>query len=425
MLKNMTSYIEEYVLGQLLFYPETRALLPKMKAEWFEIPLYRKAIRTMIANYHANEPIDYMTTTVGMEKADKFKIIEIGQNVHDVANVSSHLPKLEHNYLHKQFVENLSKLDLTKSVKELIEDTQALIELTRFSTVNDPESIHKISARTLDNITDAIARGVKITGKQTGWQTLDRILGGWNGGDLVVMAARPGMGKTALALSLIYEFSKLGGKSLFISLEMSSEQLVKRYFSLITDIMNYKIRNASMNKYEVEQLCNAVNNSEVEFFVDQEPNASIQQLRGKTKVHKAKHGLELLVIDYIQLMTGSKQNREQEIAEISRGLKLLAKELNITIIVLAQLSRKPEDRADKRPMLSDIRESGSIEQDADVVLFPFRPAKYEKEQPEIEDAELIIAKNRHGECATIATQYIGNRTMYRENTAPKMYDIEF
>jgi replicative DNA helicase len=273
----------------------------------------------------------------------------------------------------------------------------------------------------LDNITEAMARGERITGKATGWASLDRILGGWNAGDLIVMAARPGMGKTALALSLIYEFSKLGGKSLIISLEMSSEQLVKRYFSLITDIMNYKIRNASLNQYEVEKLCHAVNNSDVEFYVDQEPNASIQQLKSKAKVHKAKHGLELLVIDYIQLMTGSKQNREQEIAEISRGLKLLAKELNITIIVLAQLSRKPEERTDKRPLLSDIRESGSIEQDADVVMFPFRPAKYEDVQPEIEDAELIISKNRHGECATIQTTYIGNRTLYKENLIPKQF----
>lgn len=411
----MTEQIEEYVLGQLLFYPQTRAFLPRINAEWFETPLYRKAVKNMITNYHSNEPVDYITTTVGMTQKDRIKIVEIGQNVHDVANVSQYIPKLEQRYLHKQFIERLAKLDLTKGLKELMEDTQTIIESTRFTTINDPESIHKISAKTLDNIIQSIERGERITGKPTGWASLDKVLGGWNGGDLIVMAARPGMGKTALALSLIYEFSKLGGKSMIISLEMSSEQLVKRYFSLITDIMNYKIRNASLNKHEVEKLCDAVNKSDVEFFVDQEPNASLQQLKAKAKVHKAKHGLELLVIDYIQLMTGTKQSREQEVAEISRGLKLLAKELNITIIVLAQLSRKPEERTDKRPLLSDIRESGSIEQDADVVMFPFRPAKYEDVQPEIEDAELIIAKNRHGECRTIPTTYIGNRTLYKEN----------
>ena len=249
---------------------------------------------------------------------------------------------------------------------------------------------------------------------------MDNALGGWNAGDLIVMAARPGMGKTALALSLIYEFGKMGGKGLIISLEMSAEQLAKRYFSLITDIVNWKIRNATLKEHEVTTLCNAVVNSNVDFFVDEEPNATIQQLRAKAKIHKARHGLDLLVIDYIQLMKGTKPNREQEIAEISRNLKLLAKELNITVIVLAQLSRKPEERAEKRPMLSDIRESGSIEQDADVVLFPFRPAKYEQEQPEIEDAELIIAKNRHGECKIIPTTYIGARTLYKENIAPKV-----
>jgi replicative DNA helicase len=128
----------------------------------------------------------------------------------------------------------------------------------------------------------------------------------------------------------------------------------------------------------------------------------------------------LLVIDYIQLIKGTKQNREQEIAEISRGLKLLAKEIECTIIILAQLSRKPEERADKRPLLSDLRESGAIEQDADIILFPFRPAYYEAEKPEMEEAELIVAKNRNGECKTIPTIFEGKFTSYRENVQPKV-----
>lgn len=415
---------EEYVLGQLLFYPETRALLPRMKAEWFENRLYRQVVKTMITNYHANEPIDYMTVTVGMTKQERIHIIEVGQNVHDVANVSAHLPKLEHQYLHKQFIENLAKLDLTKDLKLLMEDAQTLIDNTKFTTINDPISIHKAVGQTLDGISDAIKRGVRITGRPTGWQSLDRILGGWNAGDLIVMAARPGQGKTALGLTFMYEFSKLGGKGLFIGLEMSNDQLAKRFLSLLVDMPNYKIRNASLKENELMQLCEIANNSQVDFFIDDDANCTIGQIKAKAKIHKARHGLELLVIDYIQLIKGSKQNREQEIAEISRNLKLLAKELNITVIVLAQLSRKPEERADKRPLLSDIRESGSIEQDADVVMFPFRPSKYESEQPKVEDAELIIAKNRHGECKVIATTFIGSRTMYTENLAPKI-DITF
>jgi replicative DNA helicase len=410
----MNEQLEDYILGQLLFYEQTRVLLPRMKADWFELPLHRKVIKRMQEKYFDNEPIDYMSLTDGYTKADRMQVIMIGQNVSNVANLSEYLPRLEQKFLHKQFVEQLGKIDLTKSLKELLEYTQTAIDNTRFTSIHDPVSIHKVSAKALDNISEAISRGEAITGKRTGWTLLDKMLGGWNAGDLIVMAARPGMGKTALALSLIYDFGKLGGKGLIISLEMSAEQLAKRYFSLITDIVNWKIRNATLKENELVYLCDSVNRSQVEFFVDEEPNASIQQVKAKAKTHKAKYGLDLLVIDYIQLMKGSKQNREQEIAEISRGLKLLAKELQITVIVLAQLSRKPEDRADKRPMLSDIRESGSIEQDADVVMFPFRPAKYESVQPEIEDAELIISKNRHGECGIILTNYIGNRTMYKE-----------
>lgn len=406
--------IEDYILGQLLFYPQTRALLPRINHQWFEKRLNREVIKRMIDAYYLNEPIDYMSLTKGMSNSDKKEVVFIGQNVSNVANVSSYIPKLEAKYLHKNFVQQIASIDVTKDLKELLTLTQTIIDNTRFTTVNDPLSIHKVVAKAVDQITESISRGDKLTGKQSGWTSIDRILGGWNNGDLIVMAARPGQGKTALALSLMYEFAKIDGKGLFVSLEMSSEQLAKRYLSLIVDIPNWKIRNATLKENEVTLLRDRVNNSTVEFFVDDDPNCTIQQIKSKAKIHKAKHGLDLLVIDYIQLIKGTKQNREQEIAEISRNLKLLAKELQITVIVLAQLSRKCEERADKRPMLSDIRESGSIEQDADVVMFPFRPAYYTGEKIEQEEAEVIIAKNRHGECHIIPAIFTGSRTMYQE-----------
>lgn len=408
------SEIEEYIVGQLLFYEQTRALLPRIKPLWFENPLMRKVVEVMTEKYYCNEPIDYMSLTIGMNHAERMKVVSVGQNCHHTANVSGYLPQLEHTYLKKIFVQQIQTIDLTEDLKVLLEKTQSLIDSTKFTTIHDPISIHQVVAKAVDNITDAIARGDKLTGKSSGWSSIDRILGGWNVGDLIVMAARPGQGKTALALSLMYDFGKRQGKGLFVSLEMSSEQLAKRYLSLLADIPNWKIRNANLKEAEVFYLCDVVNNSTVEFFVDDDPNCSINQIKSKAKIHKAKHGLELLVIDYIQLIKGTKTNREQEIAEISRNLKLLAKELQITVIVLAQLSRKCEERADKRPMLSDIRESGSIEQDADVVMFPFRPAYYSGEKLEREDAEVIIAKNRHGECHTIPVVFTGSRTMYEE-----------
>jgi replicative DNA helicase len=415
----ITNNLEEYILGQLLFYEQTRALLPRIKPAWFTNKLHRTVVERMCKQYFENEPIDYMSLTKGMTTAQRYEIVRIGQNVFTTANVSDYLPQLEHKYIQKQLIEDLGGLDLTLPLSELISAIQGIIDSSQFTTLMDPVSIHKLSAKTLDTISEAIKRGDKITGKSTGWISLDRILGGWNAGDFVVMAARPGQGKTALALSLMHKFAQLDGKGLFLSLEMSSEQLTKRYFSIITEIVNWKIRNATLKENELLSLCDSVNDSRVEFFVDDEPNITIQQLKSKAKIHKAKHGLDLLVIDYIQLLKGTKRDREQEIAEISRGLKLLAKELHITVVVLAQLSRKCEERSDKRPMLSDIRESGSIEQDADVVLFPFRPAYYSGEKHEVEEAEVIVAKNRHGECHTIPVHFTGSRTLYTEDLTPR------
>jgi replicative DNA helicase len=212
----------------------------------------------------------------------------------------------------------------------------------------------------------------------------------------------------------------LGGKGLFLSLEMPSDQLARRYVSLLGNIDNWKIRNGALQPYEIDNVIQMANNQKINFWVDDDIDARLSQVKAKAKIHKSKHGLDVLMVDYLQLMKGTKDMREQEIAEISRAMKLLAKELKITVILLAQLSRKSEDRADKRPMLSDLRESGAIEQDADVVMFPFRPEKYLPEQSQIEGAELIISKNRNGECAIIPTYYEGRLTSYRENTEPKI-----
>jgi replicative DNA helicase len=302
----------------------------------------------------------------------------------------------------------------------LVNDLQDALEATTFSTNKEAEQIIKLTNIEVDRIIENSKKGNTLSGKPTGWKFLDKYLGGYNEGDLIVVAGRPGMGKTALALSLMKEFANLGGKGLFLSLEMPSDQLARRYISLLGNIDNWKIRSGSLQAYEIDKVIDMANNQKINFWVDDEINAKLAQVKAKAKIHKSKHGLEVLMIDYLQLMTGTKDFREQEIAEISRGLKMLAKELKCTVMALAQLSRKSEDRADKRPLLSDLRESGAIEQDADVVMFPFRPAYYQDEKPEIEDAQLIIMKNRNGECASIPTFYEGRLTSYTENTQPKI-----
>jgi replicative DNA helicase len=415
---------ERMIISNILFYKDARHYLPQMNKNWFKDELCKKVIGVITEMYYNNDEIDYLTLIPHFTKKELVDVISLQQNASGILNIKPHLKKLEYEYIKQQLIDGIQAIDINKELDELVEDIQGVLNTTTFSTHQEPESIVKVTNTIVDQIIANTQNGGKLVGKETGWKFLDKYLGGYNEGDLIVMAGRPGMGKTAIALTLTKEFAQRGGKALFISLEMSNEQLAKRYMSLIGQFPNWKMRNGILAKHEVDKIINVANNQTIEFYVDDDRDGKLEQIKSKARLHKARKGLDLLVIDYLQLMTGTKQSREQEVAEISRGLKLLAKELKCTVIVLAQLSRKPEERSDKRPLLSDLRESGAIEQDADVVMFPFRPAYYQDEKPEVEDAELIIAKNRNGECATIPTTYEGQYTMYKENTQPKI-DITF
>jgi replicative DNA helicase len=405
---------ERIILSNMLFYDDAKHFLPRINKNWFTDSMSAKLVEVMTEMYYNNEAIDYVSLSKHFDRMQVIEIIQLQQQASGITDIKPHLMQLEHDYIKKQVVEGVLSLDVTKDLNELVTDIQNVVERTTFSTHKEPSSIVKVTNKVVDQIVFNAQNGGNLTGKQTGWRFLDKYIGGYNEGDLIVVAGRPGMGKTAIALTLTKEFAQIGGKALFISLEMSNEQLAKRYISLIGDIANWKIRNGQLRENEILQVCDIANNQTIEFFIDDDVDSRIGQIKAKAKLHKSTKGLNLLVIDYIQLIKGTKTNREQEIAEISRTLKLLAKELKITVMILAQLSRKSEERADKRPMLSDLRESGAIEQDADIVMFPFRPMYYEQEKPEMEEAELIIAKNRNGECVTIPTYFEGMYTSYKE-----------
>lgn len=413
--------IERMILSNVLFYNDAKHFLPRINKNWFTDPLSVKLIDAMTEMYYNNEAIDYVSLSKHFDRKQVIEIIQLQQEASGIMDLKPHLLQLEYDYIKRQVVAGVLSLNIEKDLESLVQDIQKVLDETTFSTHQEPMSIVKVTNKVVDQIVANAEKGGALTGNPTGWQFLDKYIGGYNEGDLIVVAGRPGMGKTAIALTLTKEFANLGGKALFISLEMSNEQLAKRYISLIGDIANWKIRNGVLKPHEIEEVCNIANNQEIEFFIDDDVDSRIAQIKAKAKLHKARKGLDLLVIDYIQLIKGTKTNREQEVAEISRTLKLLAKELKITVMILAQLSRKSEDRSDKRPMLSDLRESGAIEQDADIVMFPFRPMYYEQDKPEVEDAELIIAKNRNGECVTIPTYFEGRYTIYRENLTPRQF----
>lgn len=413
--------IERMILSNVLFYNDAKHFLPRINKNWFTDKVSVKLIEVMTEMYYNNIEIDYVSLSKHFERKEVIEIIQLQQEASGIMDLKPHLLQLEYEYIKRQVVAGVLALNIEKDLEGLVGDIQKVLDETTFSTHKEPSSIVKVTNKVVDQIVYNAEKGGTLTGKPTGWQFLDKYIGGYNEGDLIVMAGRPGMGKTAIALTLTKEFAQRGGKALFISLEMSNEQLAKRYISLIGDIENWKIRNGVLKSHEIEQVCNIANNQQIEFFIDDDVDSRIAQIKAKAKLHKSRKGLDLLVIDYIQLIKGTKTNREQEVAEISRTLKLLAKELKITVMILAQLSRKSEERADKRPMLSDLRESGAIEQDADIVMFPFRPMYYEQDKPEVEDAELIIAKNRNGECVTIPTYFEGKYTIYRENLTPRQF----
>lgn len=254
-----------------------------------------------------------------------------------------------------------------------------------------------------------------IPGLSTGFPDLDRALTGLNKSDLILVAARPGMGKTAFALNLALNAAKASGKDVVVfQLEMSKDQLASRFLASEALIEAQKLKTGNLNEDDWIKIARATNVlAKIRLYVDDNPAITVAEI--KAKCRRLGDGLGLIVIDYIQLMqSGGRRNdnRTQEVAEISRGLKIMAKELNVPVVCLSQLSRAAEQRADKRPMLSDLRESGAIEQDADIVMFIYRDDYYNEDSEEKNVAEIIIAKNRHGATGLVNLQWIGQYTTF-------------
>jgi replicative DNA helicase len=404
--------IEINVLGQMMIYPTTHNYIMRLNPLWFSD--YRKeVVATMQEFYLDNQPINLASIAVRF-RAHIRDIAAWSNRVTTNMYIEQEILQLETAHKKINIQNKIAYLDYNIDLSDLITKINTILVENTIYVNGQSKPIGVIAGDVIDTLQEAIQRGTNTTGISTGWKYLDKYLGGYNKGNMIVIAGRPGSGKTAIALSLGLDCCK-HAKVLFISLEMSKEELAKRYLSYICDIENYKIRSAKVTQAELDAVTTTLYNLDLNFFIDDGSNADINEIVGKIKLHKAKYGLDIVYIDYMQLIKSHQKVREQEIAHISRTLKMLAKELGITIVALAQLSRKTEERSDKKPMLSDLRESGQIEQDADIVLFPFRPAYYSDDKPEMEmDAELIIAKNRHGQCVSVPMSFEGAYTRYKE-----------
>jgi replicative DNA helicase len=278
-------------------------------------------------------------------------------------------------------------------------------------------SMRALAHASFETIERAHERKQLITGVPSGFADLDELTAGFQAGDLVIIAARPSVGKTALALNVAQHVGTKTGRTVGIfSLEMSKEQLFLRMLTSEAHIDSHRLRTGFLVESDWGRLSHALGTlSEAKIYIDDTPNIGVLEMRAKSRRLAAEHGLDMLVVDYIQLMQGRGrfENRTLEVASISRSLKGLAKELNVPVIVISQLSRAPEARSDHRPLLSDLRESGALEQDADVVVMLFRPDQYPDVKPEDENiAELNVAKQRNGPTGLVRLAFLKQETRF-------------
>lgn len=315
-----------------------------------------------------------------------------------------------------------------ESLESVLEKTEkSVFQLLQNRNAGEYVPIRQVVMNALEKVEKASKSKGTVTGIPTGFIDLDYKLSGLQPSDLVLVAARPSMGKTAFVLNIAqYVAFKKDKCTAIFSLEMSKEQLVNRLFSLESQVDAQALRTGNMKDSDWEKLIEAAGIiGQSNLIIDDTPSISISELRSKCRKYKMEHGLDLIIIDYLQLMSGSvggrSESRQQEISDISRSLKALARELNVPVIALSQLSRAVEQRPDKRPMLSDLRESGAIEQDADVVMFIYRDEYYNKDSEYKKQAEIIIAKQRNGPVGTVHLAWLGEYTKFanlsrQENT---------
>ena len=413
--------LEEAVLGAMLLEKDAPVrVLDVLIAEVFYHDSHQLIFGAIKRLFDEGEPVDLLTVTEDLRKAGELEaaggayyITQLTNAVASSANLEFHAKILLQKYIQRELIRVAGHIgkdafEDTADAFELLDDAEKKIYAIKNDTIKkNYDSIDDLIHKAIKQVEAMKDQGTGLTGVPSGFTSIDRVTNGWQRSDLVILAGRPGMGKTAFVLGIARNAAVDHKKPVAIfSLEMSSLQLVTRLISGETELPGEKFRSGKLADYEWEQLNARVQNlSDAKIFIDDTPQLSIFDLRAKARRLKSNKGIELLIIDYLQLMRGDdggkNGNREQEISYISRSLKSLAKELDIPVIALAQLSRAVEQRTDKIPILSDLRESGSIEQDADMVGFLYRADYYgfttDADGHDVTGmADFIIAKHRHG-----------------------------
>lgn len=418
--------LEEAVLGAMLLEKAALAIvIDILNAESFYKEQNGRIYTAIRSLFMRSEPIDVLTVVQELKRTGELEFVggtyyvsALTNRIASSANIEYHARIVSQKFLQRELI-RIS----TETIREAYEDSTDVFELLDSVTQNIYGTFHGNTKKKHKKVNTILTEAFKemeeagnkkgLLGVPSGFTSLDRLTGGWQRSDLLIIAARPGMGKTAfvaaMAKNAAVEFNK---PVCIFSLEMSDVQLIKRLISSESDIVQDKILKGDLTNQEYEQINERIKGlSASPIYIDDTPALTLFELRAKARRLVEHEKVELIIIDYLQLMSGgpdARGNREQEISTISRGIKSLAKELQIPIIALSQLSRQTENRpgGSKRPQLSDLRESGAIEQDADMVMFIYRPEYYGMTEDEVGNdlrgkAEIVIAKNRHGPVTSV------------------------
>jgi len=423
--------LEEAVLGAIMLEKSAfDTVVEILKPECFYVEAHQRIYRAMQSLAQKSQPIDILTVVEELKRKEELETIggpyyvtKLTNMVVSTANIDAHSRIILQKFIQRELIRISGEIisdsyEDSTDVFDLLDDAESkLFEITNNHLRKNFDPIDRVLVKTIQRIEDMRHKNEDITGVPSGFASLDRVTYGWQSTDLVILAARPSVGKTAFALNLARNAAlhptKPTGVGLF-SLEMSAGQLVQRILAAESEILMEKIARGKLEEHEMKQLyAKGIQRlGQAPIFIDDTPALNIFELRAKCRRLKNKHNIGMVIIDYLQLMSGTGENRnanrEQEISKISRDLKGLAKELGIPIIALSQLSREVEKRKEgnKMPQLSDLRESGAIEQDADMVMFLYRPEYYDITSNEMGESNrgethVRIAKHRNGSLETI------------------------
>ncbi|WP_264509209.1 replicative DNA helicase [Flavobacterium sp. N1719] len=428
--------LEEAVLGAMMIDKKgVDEVIDILQPEAFYKDAHKFIFEAIFQLFTDSQPIDLLTVSAQLKKNGKldiaggdFYLIQLTQKISSSAHIEFHSRIILQKHIQRSLIKISSDIieeayDESTDVFDLLDMAESkLYEVTQGNIKRSSETAQSLVMQAKKRI-EEISNKEGLSGIPTGFHKLDQVTSGWQPSDLIIIAARPGMGKTAFVLSMARNMAIDSQSPVAVfSLEMSSVQLITRLISSETGLSSEKLRTGKLEKHEWEQLSVKVRDLEkAPLYIDDTPSLSIFDLRAKARRLASQHGIKLIIIDYLQLMTAGGAgkgggNREQEISTISRNLKALAKELEVPVIALSQLSRAVETRgSSKRPLLSDLRESGAIEQDADIVSFIYRPEYYKIEEwdddeqsPTQGQAEFIIAKHRNGSLENIRLKFIGS-----------------